>query len=515
MSMDKNLWMGDIKPWMDESFIKQAFNQYNFFPQSIKLIHDKVTKELKNYCFVNFKTIEEANNCLLFLTGKTISNTQIKFKLNWANYFSAFNKSVYVGNLSPDVDDISLYKLFKEKYPSVHHASVISDKGVSKGFGFIQFKGEEDYEKCLKEMDGILFHGNIIKVNEQKKSNKGSHYNENSSYDNINEENDEEYINNNDNMNLNLMSNYGDINNKYNIINNNIDYIFQNKNINDINNNTNTVIDFYNLNNGYKSGNNIRTKLSNNLINLRNNNINQQTQNDYIKQLQCNSVNNPNIIHNIININHINKIHNINYINDINKIYNNNHILAQSNDQILNNYKNTIDYLNTSNINNNNNIIELPTRPQMLYIENNVPKKTMNDINININTNNNILKNKDIKNKNEIIKEEKPIMISKNNDKNEINIINKPLKMDIMAKINSIVYNNKENKKGKKVKYNLEILQNYDNKTLNKIITKKLDIMYKFYMEKYPYELNKLILSNMFIYYCQNEKQLNYFTNVY
>ena len=151
----------------------------------------------------------------------------------------------------------------------------------------------------------------------------------------------------------------------------------------------------------------------------------------------------------------------------------------------------------------------------MLYIENNVPKKTMNDINININTNNNILKNKDIKNKNEIIKEEKQIMISKNNDKNEINIINKPLKMDIMAKINSIVYNNKENKKGKKVKYNLEILQNYDNKTLNKIITKKLDIMYKFYMEKYPYELNKLILSNMFIYYCQNEKQLNYFTNVY
>jgi len=511
MSMDKNLWMGDIKPWMDESFIKQAFNQYNFFPQSIKLIHDKVTKELKNYCFVNFQTIEEANKCLLFLTGKTIPNTQIKFKLNWANYFSAFNKSVYVGNLSPDVDDICLYKLFKEKYPSVHHASVISDKGVSKGFGFIQFKGEEDYEKCLKEMNGTLFHGNIIKVNEQKKSNKNNHYNGNSSYDNSNDyENDnEDYSGSNDNSNMDIIQNYGDNSNKYNIFNNSMDYIFQNNNINDTNHtNNNSIIDFYNLNNGFKNGNNPSPQLNPNLINLNNGNINQQTQNDYISHLH---LNNPNIIHNIININNINKIHNINYINDINKIYNNNHILAQSNDQILNNYKNTIDYLNTSNINNNNNIIELPTRPQMLYIENNVPKKTMNDINININTNNNIL----IKNKNEIIKEEKPIMISKNNDKNEINIINKPLKMDIMAKINSIVYNNKENKKGKKVKYNLEILQNYDNKTLNKIITKKLDIMYKFYMEKYPYELNKLILSNMFIYYCQNEKQLNYFTNVY
>ena len=236
MSMDKNLWMGDVKPWMDESFIMQAFNHYNFFPQNIKLIHDKVTKELKNYCFVNFQTIEEANKCLLFLTGKTIPNTQIKFKLNWANYFSAFNKSVYVGNLSPDVDDISLYKLFKEKYPSVHHASVISDKGVSKGFGFIQFKGEEDYEKCLKEMNGTLFHGNIIKVNEQKKSNKNNHYNGNSSYDNSNDyENDnEDYSGSNDNSNMDIIHNYGDNINKNKTINDEENlYIMDNKSKNE------------------------------------------------------------------------------------------------------------------------------------------------------------------------------------------------------------------------------------------------------------------------------------------
>ena len=111
--------------------------------------------------------------------------------------------------------------------------------------------------------------------------------------------------------------------------------------------------------------------------------------------------------------------------------------------------------------------------------------------------------------------EEKPLKVTNNNNINNINNINKPSKNDIMTKINSLILNNKINKKGKKHKYNLEILKNYENKILNKIIANKLDIMYKYYIEKYPYELNRFILSNMFIYYCQNEKQLNYFTNVF
>ena len=85
MSTDNNLWMGDVQTWMDESFILKAFNFYKFFPESIKLIHDKITKELKNFCFINFQTMKEANNCLLTLNGKLIPNTTIKFKLNWAN----------------------------------------------------------------------------------------------------------------------------------------------------------------------------------------------------------------------------------------------------------------------------------------------------------------------------------------------------------------------------------------------------------------------------------------------
>ena len=301
MSTDNSLWMGDIQPWMTEDFILKSFNHYGINPTSIKLIHDRETHELKNFCFIYFKNIGEANKCILMLNGKSIPGTQIKFRLNWANYYSTFNKSIYVGNLSPDVDDISLYNLFKDKYSSVLHASVVTDKGKSKGFGFILFRGEKDYERCLQEMNGISFHGNKIKVSEQKKKeddDKSNNSNSKENYDNykynFNNINGLSLKNNNIDLNsLNNIINSSKMNK--NIYNNNINSLFANKinNLNSLQNNQNKILNAYFQNN--MNGNN------------------------------------PNIINNIINIKTINNINNINYINNNNNIFNKNQIIGNNN----------------------------------------------------------------------------------------------------------------------------------------------------------------------------------------
>ena len=171
MSTENTLWMGDIEPWMTEQIIMEAFKSYEIKPLNIKFLTDKKTNIIRNYCFINFENILEANKALTKLNGKKFPNTETLFKLNWANYHSEFNKNVYVGNLSPDVDDIELYNFFKEKYPSVHHASVILENGISKLYGFVHFMNGEDYEKCLKEMNGKVFHGKTITVRERNKKN--------------------------------------------------------------------------------------------------------------------------------------------------------------------------------------------------------------------------------------------------------------------------------------------------------------------------------------------------------
>ena len=169
MNEENSLWMGDISPDVDESVIMQSFRHFNIFPISIKFIKDKITNINKNYCFVFFKNSEEMNIALNQLNGKTMPNTNITFKLNRASYHSPINRTIYVGNLSKSMTDDMLLNFFQMKYNSVNKATIIKEKGISKGYGFVVFKKENEYKKCLNEMDGALIYGKNIIVREQKR----------------------------------------------------------------------------------------------------------------------------------------------------------------------------------------------------------------------------------------------------------------------------------------------------------------------------------------------------------
>ena len=191
MKTENTLWMGDIEPWMDELFIRNSFIKYGFNPNKISLIRDKRFEKTKNFCFIGFNSFQEATNALFYLNSKNIPKTNLFFKLNIAknNEKSKFSKNVYVGNLTPRINDIDLYKIFKTKYPSVYYASIISDNGVSRGYGFVHFSKEEEYKKCIKEMNGIVLDNKIIKVSEKN--------NNNNNYKSKETSNKFNYINNN------------------------------------------------------------------------------------------------------------------------------------------------------------------------------------------------------------------------------------------------------------------------------------------------------------------------------
>ena len=169
MSIEYTLWMGDIKPWMNELFIQNSFYHFGLMPKSIKLIKDKNLNNPLNYCFINFDSLEKANQALNKLKNKIIPNSNIKFKLNWANKnFDKF-KSAYISNIPLEVKDSDLFNFFKKKYPSVIHATIIRENNGKKNYGFVYFTNDEEYNKCLSEMNGTIFFKSIIKVKERKK----------------------------------------------------------------------------------------------------------------------------------------------------------------------------------------------------------------------------------------------------------------------------------------------------------------------------------------------------------
>ena len=322
MNLENTLWMGGILPGMTEINILNSFRFYNIFPTGIKLIKDKQKNKNKSYCFISFKSFQEANNVLQYLNGKRIPNSEINFNLNWADYQGA--KTAYVGNLNLNVTKEDLFSFFKMRYKSVQNARVIyGDNGISKGFGFVVFKNEDEYLKCLKEMNGIYFYGNFIKVKEQIKKE------DNRKRNNLN--NDK---NSNDNVLIKKNTiNINDIIIQNNIINNNniINYNQNNMNINNIENNNIKINGFNSINNRYEN-NNIISKIQSDKININNS----ESLSKIIEDNKSNFKSNQIIDDLINNINSSSIFLNINKNNKISKMDEN------SNKQQINNNKQNI-----------------------------------------------------------------------------------------------------------------------------------------------------------------------------
>ena len=167
MNFETTLWRGDLESWMDEPFIMSSFQKFGFHPKSIRIIKYKKDNILKIFSFITFYSFIELNTALLTLNAKKIPNTNYYFKLNLTKYNKIHDQIIYVGNLSPNVTDLDIYLFFKSKYPSVYFASIMRDKDISRGYGFVHLGNDEEYSRCLKEMDGIIYRNKTLKVKEK------------------------------------------------------------------------------------------------------------------------------------------------------------------------------------------------------------------------------------------------------------------------------------------------------------------------------------------------------------
>jgi len=182
MSREGALWIGGLENYMDEDFILKAMHsmgETNIL--SIKVIKNKFTGGAAGYGFINFISDNVALTCMHKLNGKIIPGTQppVRFKLNHnSNRLlpGEKNHSIWVGDLTPEVDDLSLYRFFSARFQSIVSAKVVlDDSGFSKGFGFIRFNNETEQQTALTSMMGVSgLGGKPLKVSLAVQKNKSS-----------------------------------------------------------------------------------------------------------------------------------------------------------------------------------------------------------------------------------------------------------------------------------------------------------------------------------------------------
>uniref|UniRef100_A0A2K6G8X9 tRNA selenocysteine 1-associated protein 1 n=1 Tax=Propithecus coquereli TaxID=379532 RepID=A0A2K6G8X9_PROCO len=131
--------MGDLETYTDENFISRAFATMGETVMSVKIIRNRLTGIPAGYCFVEFADLATAEKCLHKINGKPLpgATPAKRFKLNYATYGKQPDNSpeysLFVADLTPDVDDGMLYEFFVKVYPSCRGGKVaLEQTGVSK-----------------------------------------------------------------------------------------------------------------------------------------------------------------------------------------------------------------------------------------------------------------------------------------------------------------------------------------------------------------------------------------------
>ncbi|XP_026156075.1 tRNA selenocysteine 1-associated protein 1 isoform X3 [Mastacembelus armatus] len=156
------LWMGNLESYMDEKFITRAFSTMGEQVVNVRIIRNKMTGGALGYCFVEMTDEATAERCLRKINGKALpgANPPTRFKLNRATFGkqdSGQMYSLFVGDLTPEVDDGMLYEFFYNRYPSCRGGKVVLDSmGNSKGCGFVQFPDERLQKRALEECQGAV-----------------------------------------------------------------------------------------------------------------------------------------------------------------------------------------------------------------------------------------------------------------------------------------------------------------------------------------------------------------------
>ncbi|XP_076865802.1 tRNA selenocysteine 1-associated protein 1 [Brachyhypopomus gauderio] len=154
------LWMGNLESYMDENFIYHAFSAMRETVMKVRLIRNK-NRDPAGYCFVDFADEATAERCLRKVNGKPLpgATPPKRFKLNRATYgrqkVNSPSFSLFVSDLTPDVDDGMLYEFFCNHFPSCYGGKIVLDsEGYSKCCGFVSFSCQREQKRALVEFQG-------------------------------------------------------------------------------------------------------------------------------------------------------------------------------------------------------------------------------------------------------------------------------------------------------------------------------------------------------------------------
>mmetsp|Transcript_7920 Transcript_7920/g.23852 ORF Transcript_7920/g.23852 Transcript_7920/m.23852 type:complete len:656 (+) Transcript_7920:64-2031(+) len=171
---DTSIWTGDLDPFMDEAFLRNAVTQCGWGHEivDVRIVRQRGSGNHAGYGFLSTRTPDDARRITAMANGTPIPGTLRSWRLNYGrnggdrSSGDVIEANVFAGDLDPSVSDFDLMQLFRSRYPSVRHCKVMCDAtGKSRGFAFVRFGSKVEADRSVHELNGYPLKGRMMKLN--------------------------------------------------------------------------------------------------------------------------------------------------------------------------------------------------------------------------------------------------------------------------------------------------------------------------------------------------------------
>jgi len=160
-----SLYVGDLHHDVTEGQLFEIFNTVGPVA-SIRVCRDAITRRSLGYAYVNYHNVADAERAL-----DTLNNSLIRSKacrIMWSQRDPSVRKSglgnVFIKNLDKSIDHRALYDTFSAFGNILSCKVVTDDNNVSKGYGFVHFETQEQAEKAIARVNGMMLNGKQVYV---------------------------------------------------------------------------------------------------------------------------------------------------------------------------------------------------------------------------------------------------------------------------------------------------------------------------------------------------------------
>lgn len=132
----------------------------------VRVCRDNVSRRSLGYAYVNYTTPEHAKDALERFNAEPLENRPMR--VAYVNRDPSSRRSgsgnTFISNLAKTIDERSLLETMAQ-FGKVISVKISSDeRGVSRGYGFVQFGSEQEASEAINKLNGMTLEGQTIKV---------------------------------------------------------------------------------------------------------------------------------------------------------------------------------------------------------------------------------------------------------------------------------------------------------------------------------------------------------------